>query len=152
MREYKGFDDRGTVDLGSDEYEVESEKVGSLESDIVRKKIEGDLYGVIFQEDFDGLDEDDEYRKEKDYGISEYLSLDQDTFPRNWSNNGPEVAEWLAKGSLIGLGVAYLTEEPAAIGFLGALAADYQEALKDQDRELRTAIENSRDRLQDYLN
>ena len=130
--------------LGEDEYEIlEMSDPEPITSEEVKNKLESPLAGSIKQEDFD----------RKDYTIKDYLSLEEDQYPRNIAENKGETL-----ATLIGAGVAYgaidlISEEPlslpaAAAGYLGA---SYLSGLMKQEMDIDTAFENSLNHMSNKL-
>jgi len=120
--------------LSDDEYEVvktgEPEPVRSEE---VREKLDSDRDVVIEQEDF--------YSE----GLTDYLSIGSDQYPRDLSGNGGKVAGTASAGAVYSAGVYSSGQETLMLATLGLPVVMYLEGLMEQDLSFDEALENSRE-------
>ena len=122
--------------LDESEYEIlETGETEPIISEEVKRKLESPIPEIIDQEDFD----------RKGYTLSDYLSLDEGQYPRNFRDNKGQAVSTGTGVSLAYAGSHLLSEEPFSLSgtLVGFAVASYLIGLRDQEMELDEALENS---------
>lgn len=123
--------------LDDSEYEViEEGDPEPITSEEVKQKLESPFAGPIEQEDFD----------DRDYTLLDYLTLEEGQYPRNIRENKGSALATMTGAGLTYAGVHVFSDEPVSISAIigGFLAASYFGGIRDQDMDLDTALENSK--------
>lgn len=123
--------------LSEDEYEVvETGEPEPVRSETVKRKLDSRYDEVIEQEDFD-----------PGPGLSQYLSIGEDQYPRKLSGNGEKVAGTATAGAVYSAGAYASGQETLILATLGLPVAMYLEGLMHQDLSFEEALENTREGL-----